>query len=251
MPLVHVISLVVFVVALAADGVPSTTDPSTTDSLATDAATTDPASSGGEGAPASEGASTTPPDAASPAPDVVTVDAPVAPVDESLRLLVEAIVLGDTTPGPLTSPSSALFAGRSSYFWGGLRAGALKPVWGSVVVGGDGTFALSRSTQGTSFVGETWTRTLLEGRGLVGYRFQFGRAAFTPYGLASARLELGLANLTVLREPRYSPLAGAGARVGAGLMLDVGNAVFRTDCANGVRTFAFDVGCTFGVGARF
>jgi len=235
-PLAPAIAVVAVLSALASDDVTRSVP------VSSDAATSPSPATGEE--PAS-----TP--VADRAPDVVTIDAEKAPVDDSMRFLVEGVVLGETTPGPLTSPSSALFAGRSSYLWTGLRAGALKPVWGSVVVGGDGTFAFSRSSQGTSFVGETWTRTLLEGRGIVGYRTRFGRAAFTPYGLASARLELGLAELTVLREPRLSPLAGLGARVGAGLMFDVGYAILRADCANGLRTFAFDVACTTGMGARF
>jgi len=188
---------------------------------------------------------------ASEAPAVRVVQAEPVVVAHGTSILVESLLLGETTPGPLSSPSSALFAGRTSLLWVGVRAGALTPVAGDIVVGGDGALLLSRSTQGTAYVGETWTRAGVEGRGLVGYRLAFGRALLTPYALASARLELGVANLTVLREPNFSPLGGIGARVGAGLALEAGALAFRTDCANGVRTFSFDVACTLGVGARF
>lgn len=227
-------------------------------SASTEAAPTAPATTAPEAETAPTPAAPTtdaPPSDSAPsaneAPAVVVVQADPVVVEHGTRILVETVVLGETTPGPLSSPSSALFAGRTSLLWFGVRAGALTPVAGDVVAGGDGTLLLSRSAQGTGYVGETWTRAGIEGRGLLGYRLSLGRALLTPYALASARMELGVANLTVLRQPSYSPLGGLGARVGAGLALEAGALAFRTDCANGVRTFSFDVACTLGVGASF
>lgn len=248
-PLLFLLVALVALVASVASAQPAPPEPASSESASTE---TTPSSSTADAPSSTEApAKADGGEAASDAPAVRVVQAEPVVVDHGTSVLVESVLLGETTPGPLSSPSSALFAGRTSLLWLGVRAGALTPVAGDVVVGGDGALLLSRSTQGTAYVGETWTRAGVEGRGLVGYRLSFGRALLTPYALASARLELGIANLTVLRQPSFSPLGGVGARVGAGLALEAGGVAFRTDCANGARTFSFDVACTLGVGARF
>lgn len=164
--------------------------------------------------------------------------------DPEARLLVDA-------PLVLTSVPASSGAGSEVLVWPSLRAGALTPVGGPFVMGGDASLSATYASAGTSTVTVARLVGALEARALAGASFGGRFTRVVPYLSGGIVLGGGPALLRVGERDATSAarlVVVAGARGGAGLLFRLGWLSVRGELGAGVLAGKPELLASLGVG---